>query len=162
MTYYPGMLPVPGSDDLTLSVRQFRAAWQETLRIIDGMREFQVEMPMTLRVSIDSLRYHTGTVLAAIDQFLRTGGAAVDDAYEVPSVHDCIAAFQQELLRTYAHWDAWADGEEGGVASFGAVQLDPASEQAVLETMKPQSNLESLIFLAGGVLLIGALLLLKK
>lgn len=157
--YYPGMLPVAGSDDLTCTVRQFHALWQETLRIVDGMREFQVEMPAALRVSLDSLRYHTGTVLAATDQFLRTGGASMDDAFEIPSVHEPIAAFQQELLRTYAHWDAWTGG---GVASFGATQLDTGSEQAVLEAVKPQSNLESLIFLAGGALLIGALLLLKK
>lgn len=156
--YYPGMLPVFGSDDLTLNVRQFSALWRETLRIIDGVRETP-EMPATLRMSLDSLRFHAGTVLAAIDQFLRSGGGSVDDAYEVPSVHESIPLFQQELLRTKAHWDAWADG---GVASFGAVQLDPKSEQAILDTMKPQSNTESLIFLAGGVIVIGALLLMKK
>lgn len=157
--YYPGMLPVPGSDDLTIAVRQFRGCWQETLRIIDGMRESQTEMPVALRTSLDSLRYHTGTVLAAIDQFLRTGGAVVDDAFEIPSAHEGVEAFQQELLRTYAHWDAW---KGGGAANFGPTQVDVKSEQALLDTMKPQSNLESLIFLAGGALLIGALLLLKK
>lgn len=156
--YYPGMLPVFGSDDLTLTVRQFLPLWWETLRIIDGVLETP-EMPSTLRVSLDSLRFHAVTVLAAINQFRRSGGASMDDAYEIPSVHTSIQLFQQELLRTKAHWDSWAEGD---VASFGAVQLDTKSEQAIIDTFKPQSNTESLIFLAGGVLVIGALLLIKK
>lgn len=156
--YFPGQLPVPDSADLTLNVRQFHALWVETLRIIDGMRETH-EMPSTLRMSLDNLRFHTGTVLAAINQFLRSGGASMDDAYEIPSVHVSIPLFQQELLRTKAHWDAWASGS---VASFGAVQLDAGSEQAVIDTLKPRSNVESAIFLAGGALVIGALLLMKR
>jgi hypothetical protein len=156
--YYPGMLPVAGSDDLTLNVRQFQTLWEETLRIIDGLRETP-EMPSTLRMSIDSLRFHAGTVLAAINEFLRVGGAYHDDAYEVPSVEAAIPLFQQELLRTEAHWDAWTGG---GVASFGATQLDTRSEQAVIDGMRPQTNMESLIFLAGGALVIGALILVKK
>jgi hypothetical protein len=156
--FYPGMLPVDGSDDLTLNVRQFNALWQETLRIVDGLYATP-EMPATLRMSIDNLRFHAGTVLAAINEFRRVGGSVNDDAFEIPDVHASIEVFQQELARTKAHWDAWCDG---GVASFGAVQLDTRSEQAVIDATKPESNVESLIFLAGGALVIGALLLMKK
>lgn len=157
--YYPGLLPVPGSDDLTLNVLQFRTTWQETLRIVDGMRNMPMYMSAPLKVSLDSLRFYVGTVLAKIDVFLRTGGSVRDDAFDIPSVHDPIELFQQELLRTKAHWDAWADGE---TASFAGVQQDPTREQALMEATKPPSNVESLIFLAGGALVIGALLLLKR
>lgn len=156
--YRPGLLPVPNSDDLTLNVRQFHALWVETLRIVDGMRAAPA-LTSPLRLSIDSLRVHAQTVLASVNQFLRSGGATVDDAYEIPAVHDSIQLFQQELLRTKALWDAWATNSS---VSFSAVQRDPKSEQAVIDTLKPRSNVESVIFLAGGALVIGALMLMKK
>jgi hypothetical protein len=157
--YNPSLLPVAGCDDLTLNVLQFRTLWQETLRIIDGMRATP-EMPATLKISLDSLRFHTGTVLAAINQFLRSGGATTDDAFEVPSVENSIPLFQQELLRTKAHWGAWKTGE---TASYGPVQPDIEAEQrALLEATKPQTIPEALVFLAGGALIIGVLMLTKK
>jgi len=157
--YSPALLPVPGFDDLTLNVLRFHSRWVETLRIIDGMLADNPFLPIALKMSLDNLRFHTGTVLAAINQFLRTGGAMVDDAYEIPSVHESIAMFQQELLRTQAHWDSASAGE---TASFGAVQLDTKSEQALIDATKPQTITESLIFLAGGALVIGVLMLVRR
>jgi len=157
--YSPGLLPVAGTDDLTLNVRQFRAIWLETLRIVDGMRGGPLDLPAPLKVSLDSLREHVSIVLASIDAFLRNGGTVNDDAFEVANIDSSLYLYLQELLRVKANWNAWIDGE---TASFSGVTLDVTSEQQVIDSTEPRTNVESLIFLAGGALVIGALLLMRK
>ena len=155
--YNPGILPLAGTDDLTLTVQQFQATWRHTLRVVDGMRGGPLDLSPTLSMSLDSLRYHVGIVLATIDAFIRSGGSLHDAAFDLPSVDVSIKLFLQELLRTKAHWNAWVEGQS---ASFSGVELDTTSEQQILDAAKPPTIPESLVLLAGGAIVIGALFLM--
>lgn len=157
--YSIGILPVAGTDDLSLTVRQFHAVWKETLRIVDGIRTGPYQLSLPLNTALDSVRYHVTTCLEQIDRFLRTGGSPNDDAFDIPNVHIYIELYLRELLKAKALWNSWISGE---AVSFGGVQVDTKTEEAIVDATKPQTISESMIIFAGGVLVIGALWLLKK
>jgi hypothetical protein len=156
--YNIGMLPLAGTDDLTLNVRQFHAIWRSSLRIVDGIRVGPYDVSKHLRVSLDSLRFHLATCVAAIDGFIRSGGDWNDSAMEIPHANDYIHLYLQELLKAKALWNAWIDGESIG---FSGVTTAPAVEDALIDT-KPQTISQSMVFLAGGALIIGAIYLFRK
>lgn len=157
--FHPGMLPVAGTDDLTLNVRQFRAVWLSTLHMIDGIRGNPLAMSKPLEVSLDSLRYHAGVALAMIDAFLRIGGQVENSALEIPHIEATIQLYLEELGRVKQHWNDWVHGETSELAG---VTVDDKSAEQINALSKPQPIGESMVLLIGGAAVLGVLYLMDK
>lgn len=119
--YNLDMLPVPGSLNLSQPVHQFRDAWMQNLRVIEGLRSAVKAGPI-VTVHLDSLRFFAGSILSQVSHFMgmRTGW---ESASEIPDIYAVVRAFADAVAPTKVAWNAWlgaVPAEQGADATSAA------------------------------------------
>ena len=177
--YSIGLLPVEGTDDLTLQIRDYRDRMVETLRILDGIRTGPLELGISTNTELDSARYYVASCIAMIDAHLRQN--AVSQRQPVVNVYglkNSIDLYLQALLRAKGAWNAYIDGDplgygmafgaDGAVPEGAEANVTPIVEdtqeqtQKLLNASKPP-DIKSLLVLGGlGLGVAGLIWMMRK
>ena len=175
--YNIGLLPVEGTNDMLLPVRDYLDVLKETLRILDGIRLGPMELSPTLSVELDNARHHAAIAYGLVEAHLRRNAANFNDtAMDVSSLQNTLALYLQSLLRAKAAWNAWLDGQSFsygmGFGAEGAIPLASGSTAGTLPTTpvlpesaeisKPESTGKLLLMLGGGLALITLISIFRK
>lgn len=119
--YSIGLLPVEGTDDLTLPLRSYAKVLQSSLRIIDGIRTGPVSHTAVLETELDSARYHLAMMAVKCDARLRNSGTDYNvSAASVPGLKDSLNHYMAALLRAKGAWNAWLSDMPLSYGGLGA------------------------------------------
>jgi len=143
-----GVLPLRGSDDLTLPVGTLEDVWKQTLRVIDQIRTGPHMLSSGLKQAMLNVRFHATCALELLDRHQReAGGTAArrDSGMELPgSFLATVRNYKRSLALAKQEWNAWIDGAAfarlpalDGLSALNGPTEDAA--QAVLDAAKPPS-----------------------
>lgn len=119
--YSIGLLPVDGTDDLAVPIRDYFKVLQASLRIIDAIRTGPLALTPSLETELDSARYHLATMISLCGASLSRSGTDYNvSAASVPGISAARDRYLAALLRAKGAWNAWLDDWPLGYAGFGA------------------------------------------
>lgn len=139
------LLPLPRFSDPTLTVVAARSKWNETLKIVDNMRNASMTLGSALHQSLDNLRFHVFTGIRALQGFFELGGSGLDTVTSVEGYTTILGLFEKELAKAKKLWTLWKAETSGQkqLSGYGISQEELAKE--LLEFSKPKG--ESKLFL---------------
>lgn len=172
--YNIGLLPVEGTDNLLLPLRDYFGVLRESLHILDGIRTGPMTLSSGLEIELDNARQHLAVAYALVDAHLRRNAADFNaTAMDVSHLQNTLALYLQALLRAKASWNAWLDGRSlsygMGLGSDGAIPLDSGNTAGTVPTLpeaaellpRPASTNKLLLLLGGGLAVIGLIKLMR-
>jgi len=172
--YNIGLLPIEGTDDLLLPLRDYLNVLKRSLYILDGIRTGPAELSPGLELELDNARQHLAIAFALVEAHLRRNAAEFNArAMDVSHLQNTLALYLQSLLRAKAAWNAWIDGQPFsygmGLGADGAIPLAAGSTAgtapqlpASAEISKPESTGKLLLLLGGGLALITLIGMLRR
>jgi len=168
-----GQLPVEGTDDFMLQLRDYRGVLRSSLNILDGIRTGPVELSTNLEVELDSTRYHLATMIMMVEAHLRRAGTDMGaSAVSVTGLQAASTRYLASLLRAKGLWNSWIDGKPLSFGGFGADGTAIPSTAAAVqqqdellkfsEESRPRPLSKSLVYLGVGLSIAGLIYMVRR